>query len=120
MPRGLGWDIYCDCILVLSILIIITSIIIGSSSCVKEKHDYKSTICFVTNYTIIEHNCSIQECHSREIRQQQIIVDHICYLQIYFVTYNVSDGRKLQSTAILTDEPPGPYEVSIRFLFNFL
>jgi hypothetical protein len=113
------WKTFWGCILCLSFLIIIASIIVGSigaSSYVQEKHDesiYRSTMCFVTNYTITEYTCPTQTCYSSGYSQQCTTVDSTCYLNIYIVIYNVSDGRELQSTIITRDKPPGPYEVSI-------
>ncbi len=80
-----------------------------------KRNMYESTICFLTNYTIIEYKCPTEECHPGRFNQQNTTVDSTCYLQIYFVTYHVLDGRKLKSTLITTDKHPGPYEVSITF-----
>jgi hypothetical protein len=116
MSRKSCWDTFWGCIWILSFFIIIASIIVGSigaSSYVKEKYDesvYKSTMCFVANYAITTYKCSRQECQA--FNQQCTTVYYTCYLEIYTVIYNVSDGRELQST-IKTTGGPGSQSVSI-------
>jgi hypothetical protein len=111
MSRESCWNTSWLCILFLLFLIMPTSIIFGSigvSSYVTEKHDqsvYKSTICFVTNYTITEQQCLIQTGF--------VGGSYTCYLQIYIVSYNVSNGRELQSTIETKYQHPESYSVSI-------
>jgi hypothetical protein len=114
MFRESCWNKYRGHIIfILSVLIIIPSIIFGSIGAwayVKLKHDqsvYKPTMCFVKNYTITESKCPTESCS-----WGCTTVYEPCYLEIYIVIYNVSNGRELQST-IKTTDGSGPHSVSI-------
>ncbi len=109
---------YIGCILFLLMLIIIASIIVGSigaASYVSEKHDesvYKPTMCFVKNYTLVESKCSTQNCQSSGFGQQCTTDYYTCYLVMYTVIYNISDGTEFESTITATDGP-GAQSVSM-------
>jgi hypothetical protein len=78
--------------------IFIIAIIIGSTSTYnyaqqkQYQSSHKPTACFIKDYSLVQSNCLKKEC--KLCRK----ISYICYLRKYFIVYNVSNGRQIQST----------------------
>ena len=107
------------CIVLFLCMIIVASIVVGSIGAafyVTEKYDesvYKSTMCFVRNYTMVESSCSRQDCYSNGFSQSCATSYYACYILAYTVIYHTTDGRELESTTTATGGP-GMQSVSIQ------
>lgn len=89
----------------------------GSKYLLNRKHTeptYKRTMCFVKNAIIVTSNCSIQKCQTGEANTHCYTEYYTCYNETYTVIYNTTDGRELESTLTITDEPKAQL-VSMRY-----
>lgn len=101
------------CTLVLLVTMSAIIGIIGTVLYVSEKNaeaTYKPTMCFVTNYTLIQQTCSKRSCTGTGIFRTCKTDYYPCNKQSYRVTYNVSSGDILETTLNATDGP-GPNSV---------
>jgi hypothetical protein len=90
--------------------------IIGTANYVSEKRaesTYKETMCFVTNYTVINKTCSSETCSGSGIFRTCRKKYYSCNTESYTVKYNTSNGQTIGST-VNGSAGPGPNSVRIK------